>query len=135
MVRLERDLPPDLAGRAELSAAEYRALAGTEPPRRKYGNVPVRVDGEVLDSQAEARRYGELLLLERAGEIGGLLVHPDFDLTVNGVKVATYVADFAYWDRGRFVVEDVKGVRTPLYKLKVRMLAAERGIVVREIEA
>jgi hypothetical protein len=39
MVRLERDLPPELAGRAELSAAEYRALADT-PPRRKYGAVP-----------------------------------------------------------------------------------------------
>jgi hypothetical protein len=101
----------------------------------KYGNRPLEIDGYRFASKAEARRYRELRLMERAGEIGGLLVHPDFPLTVNGVKVATYVADFAYWDRGRFVVEDVKGVRTPLYKLKVRMLAAERGIVVREIEA
>jgi hypothetical protein len=135
MVRLERDLPPELAGRAELSAAEYRALADTPPARNKYGAVPTEIDGRRFDSLAEAARYGELLLRERAGEITGLRVHPRYPLTVEGEQVAVYEADFWYSEGGRPVVEDVKGVRTAAYKLKARLFRALYGLEIREIEA
>jgi hypothetical protein len=91
----------------------------------KYGAIPTTVDNVTFASRAEARRYAELRLLQRSGAIKDLACHPRWPLTVNGLKVATYVADFAYSDAatGRFCVEDVKGVRTPVYKLKRKLMA------------
>lgn len=103
----------------------------------KYHNVPTEIDGERFDSKSEARRYGELRLLERAGEIRELELHPQFSLVVNGRKVATYEADFAYSRQdGRRVVEDVKGgVRTAAYVLKKKLMRACLGIEIVEVEA
>lgn len=103
---------------------------------RKYGNIPVECDGHHFDSKREARVYGELRLLLRAGQISGLEVHPPFPLVVDGVKVATYVADFAYFVDGKRVVVDVKSqpTKTPLYRLKIKLLKAlYPGIDHREI--
>jgi dsDNA-binding SOS-regulon protein len=66
----------------------------------KYGAVRTEVDGISFASKKEARRYSELKLLERAGEIADLQLQPRFPLTVNGVRVCTYVADFQYRDIG-----------------------------------
>jgi hypothetical protein len=136
MVRLERDLPPELAGRAELSAAEYRALTDA-PPARKYGNEPVEVDGHQFASKAEARRYGELLLLARAGEIDQLRVHPRWVLIVNGQVIGHYTADFAYLTGdGREIVEDVKSgpTKTEAYRLRRKLMLALHGIAIVEVE-
>lgn len=104
---------------------------------RKYRNTPVEVDGVKFDSKAEARRYGELLLLLRAGEIAGLEVQPKFVLTVNGVKVCKYFGDFAYVAvNGARVVEDVKSAATrtnPVYRLKKKLLKACEGIDITEV--
>jgi hypothetical protein len=137
VVRLDRDLPPALAGRAELSAAEYRALADA-PPARKYGNEPVVLDGHMFDSRAEAARYGDLLLLRRAGEIDQLRVHPRWVLMVNGQVIGHYTADFAYTTvDGREIVEDVKTsvTRTEAYRLRRKLMLALHGIAVVEVEA
>jgi len=106
----------------------------TSPRRSKYGNRRVSVDGLRFDSQAEARRYEDLRLMEAAGEIARLQVHPRFPLRVGTVLVGTYVADFAYLDRqGLPVVEDVKGVRTAVYRLKRKLMQALHGIDIVEI--
>jgi hypothetical protein len=104
---------------------------------RKYGNKPTEVEGITFHSKAEASRYSELRLLEKAGAIVALTVQPRWPLTVNGYKVGTYVGDFAYSDvvSGRFIVEDVKGVRTPVYRLKSKLMLACHGLVIQEIEA
>lgn len=103
----------------------------------KYRNQPVEIDGIRFDSKAEARRYQELILLERAGEIKDLVLQPRFPIAVKGKLVCTYVGDFQYWDRSadRLVCEDVKGMRTAVYKLKKKLLQAALGIEVREIAA
>lgn len=104
--------------------------------RSKYGAEAVVEDGWRFDSKAEAIRYRELLLRGRAGEIADLELQPVFLIVVNGIRIATYRADFAYRDLqagGAFVVEDVKGVRTPVYRLKKRLVEALHGIVIREI--
>ena len=105
---------------------------------RKYGNVPTDVDGYTFASRAEARRYGELALLLRAGAITDLTVHPRWPLHVNGVKVATYIADFAYSDvkTGALVCEDVKSepTKTALYRIKKKLMMAVHGIVIVEID-
>ena len=101
----------------------------------KYNNRRVTLDGHTFDSVAERRRYQELCLLRAAGELTGLVTHPRFPLVVNGVPIATYEADFGYTETatGRAVVEDVKGVQTPEYKLKKRLVKALHGIDIQEV--
>jgi hypothetical protein len=103
----------------------------------KYGNNVTEVDGYTFASKAEATRYGELKLLAKAGAITDLAIHPSWDLPVNGVIVGRYVGDFVYSDvkTGKLTVEDVKGVRTPVYKLKKRLLLAIHGLEIAEIDA
>lgn len=101
--------------------------------RSKYRNVRVVVDGIKFASKREAKRWGELRLLEQAGRIEWLRRQVAYPLEVNGMAVATYVADFVYHDADSEVVEDAKGVRTPEYKLKKRLMLACLGIEIREV--
>lgn len=101
--------------------------------RSKYNARPTVEGGIRFDSQAEARRYGELRLLQVAGEIMNLEVHPHYPLVVNSEKVGEFVADFSYREKGKVVVEDVKGVRTPLYRIKAKLMHALYQITVKEV--
>lgn len=92
----------------------------------KYGNrqTPCR-HGHMHDSAKEARRCNDLHLLERAGEISGIEQQPMFPIKINGKQVCVYKADFAYLNRaGERVIEDVKGHRTDVYKLKKKLVEA-----------
>lgn len=102
---------------------------------RKYRNIPTVVNGIRFDSRKEANRYKDLLLAHEANEIEDLETQPVFQIEINGKKVCKYVADFRYRDRrtGEIVVEDVKGVRTQVYKLKKKLLKAAHGVDVVEI--
>ena len=80
----------------------------------KYRAVRTEVDGITFASKKEAARYGELKLLEKAGEINGLCCQVSIPLVVNDVQVCRYVCDFMYHPvvDGKiqgWVVEDVKG--------------------------
>jgi hypothetical protein len=107
----------------------------------KYGAIRTEVDGITFASKAEARRYAELKLMERAGAIKDLTLQPRYPIVVEGVPICTYVADFFYFavrDDGRTwrpVIEDVKGVRTPVFKLKAKLVKALYGITVQEVAA
>jgi len=101
--------------------------------RSKYRAIPVVIDGHRFASKAEGRRYTELRLLEQAGEIDNLELQPRFDLIVAGIDVGTYVADFRYLSPAGVVIEDVKGVRTPVYKLKKRLVRALHGVEIVEV--
>lgn len=118
------------------------------PAKSKYRAKPTVVDGVRFHSQKEARRYAELRLLEKAGEIWGLELQPAFPLLVHVMRAAKalaqggtfrigeYRGDFKYHDRAGtvpYVVEDVKGFKTPLYKWKKRHVEAQYGIQIREI--
>lgn len=97
---------------------------------RKFRNVPVEIDGIRFASKAEGRRYSELKLLERAGEIRHLELQRRYQLTAfDGTKVAVYVADFDYTERrtGQHVTEDVKGIATPTFKLKAKLFEGQFG--------
>lgn len=100
--------------------------------RSKYRNIRTIVDGHKFASKKEARRYTELRLLEKAGKIGNLLLQVRFPIYTNGYTVCHYVADFEYWENGMHVIEDCKGFRTPLYKLKAALMQAIRGITIKE---
>lgn len=95
----------------------------------KYRNVRTVVDGLKFDSKAEAARYGELKLLDKAGQIYALQRQRRWPLRVDGVKVSTYISDFDYMDANdRQVVEDVKGMETAVFKLKRKMFEAQYGL-------
>jgi len=100
----------------------------------KYHNRKTIIDGITFDSKKEADRYQYLKLLELAGEIHGLTLQPSYDLIAQGGrKVGKYRADFKYNQNGRLVVEDVKGVRTAVYRLKKRIVEAVHGIQIMEV--
>jgi len=102
----------------------------------KYHARKVVIDGFTFDSQAEGRRYSELLLLCKAGEIRGLETHPRFPLVVNSMRIGDYFADFTYLDQGGArIFEDVKGVKTPVYRLKRKLIKALYGIDILEVAA
>lgn len=113
----------------------------------KYGAEPTVVDGIRFDSKKEAARYAELKLLEKAGEIFGLRLQPEFPLHAHAPgaarRIGVYVADFEYvtehetggpaGTETRLVVEDVKGFKTPLYRWKKKHVEAQYGIEIREV--
>jgi hypothetical protein len=103
----------------------------------KYRARKTTVDGVTFDSMGEARRYQELRLLERAGEISDLCRQVPYALNVNGVHVCDYVADFTYVVRwsGVKAVEDFKGFRTAEYRLKRKLMRACHGIEILETGA
>ena len=102
--------------------------------RSKYNAKKTYVDGIKFDSKAEARRYSELKLLLKAGEISHLELQPRYDLVVNDVKLGFYKADFRYVElaSNEIIVEDVKGVKTPIYNLKKKLMKAIYGIEILE---
>lgn len=85
----------------------------------KFNAKKIVIDGITFDSISEGKRYSELKLLEKAGKIKDLKLQPKFPLLLDE-KNRFYIADFQYIevDTGKEVVEDVKGVKTPVYKLK-----------------
>lgn len=104
----------------------------------KYHARPTEVDGIRFDSLAESRRYCELRLLEAAGEITDLRVHPRYELLPKegGERAVHYEGDFEYREGGRVVCEDVKGVETPVFRLKASMFRRRYpGIELRIINA
>ena len=99
-----------------------------QPKPSKYHNKPTWVDGIRFASQAEAERYGELKWLVRAGTITKLRLQPRYllkeafvDSAGNEVKQMEYVADFEYVEKGKIVVEDVKGEEREVFKLKSKL--------------
>ena len=94
----------------------------------KYKAIKTVVDGITFDSKKEARRYGQLKMLVSAGQISELKLQPRFDLIVNGKKCGFYKADFDYIEAGKRVIEDVKGMKTPVYNLKKKLVKAIYGV-------
>lgn len=105
------------------------------PKKSKYGAVKTEVDGIKFDSKHEALHYQELRLLEQAGEITNLRLQVPFELIPKskyGMPIR-YIADFTYNDlNGQLIVEDAKGVKTPVYRLKRRMMAEIYNIEIKE---
>lgn len=119
----------------------------------KYNAKKVIYDGITFDSRKEMRRYGELTMLERAGKITDLRMQvkyvlipvqrePDIIGPKGGrkpgkllEKECAYYADFVYHDlsNGETIVEDTKGMRTPEYIIKRKLMLWVHGIRVREV--
>jgi hypothetical protein len=96
----------------------------------KYFARRVIVDGNKFHSKKEAKRYGELKILEKAGKITNLRLQVRYKIVVQSV----YVADFVYddLDRDSHIVEDAKGYRTREYLRKKKLMKAQHGIEILE---
>lgn len=121
----------------------------------KYGARKVQLDGKTFDSRKEARRFQELRLLERAGQITNLELQKEFELIpaqyeqltreeyIKGKgkktkgkcieRACKYRADFYYIENGREVVEDTKGFKTKDYIIKRKLMLYVHGIKIKEI--
>ena len=81
----------------------------------------------VFDSVLEARRYKQLALLERAGEIKNLklqvpfLLQESFRKNGKTYRKIEYIADFVYEEKGQTIVEDTKGIKTDVFKIKQKL--------------
>lgn len=123
--------------------------------RRKYGNKKITADGQVFDSKKEYKRFCELSLLERAGEITNLQKQvpyllipeqraPSTEVYKKGSRAGqpkpgpvlerrvVYIADFVYQQNGETVVEDTKGIKTKEYIIKRKLLLYRYGIRIKE---
>lgn len=97
--------------------------------RNKYNAEPTVIDGIRFDSKSEGHRYMELKLLLRAGEIDDLELQPKYMLQGSfksqgkTYRAITYKADFRYLEctTGAIVVEDVKGCKTEVFKIKEKL--------------
>ncbi len=117
--------------------------AGKRPRKSKYGNKRVEYMGKMFDSIGERDRYIFLKDCERRGEIRNLRCQVSFDLEVNGVLICRYIADFVYelcddeipgTLMNKTVVEDYKGMKTPIYKLKEKLMLACHDIEIRVVK-
>lgn len=106
----------------------------------KYGSKKTEIDGVTFDSKKEAKRYQELRILEKAGEIKDLRRQVKFELIpsqrIDGrvaERAVEYRADFVYIQDGKQVVEDTKGFRTKDYIIKRKLMLYRYGIKIHEI--
>lgn len=111
----------------------------------KYGNRKVTTPDGTFDSVKEYSRWQELKLLQRAGEIHDLQRQVPFVLIPKQKdecgkvveRELKYIADFVYlandgtgWHR---VVEDVKGLKTEVYRIKKKLMLYRNGIKIQEV--
>lgn len=106
----------------------------------KYRNIKTVIDNIKFDSKKESYRYLELKQLQKQGKISDLTLQPKFILEINGCKICNYIADFSYYVQDsrtkaiclNRVVEDVKGMKTAVYRLKKKLMKACHGIDILE---
>ena len=104
----------------------------------KYHAKKTVVDGMTFDSRREADRYLVLKSMEEDGDIEDLRrqvryeLVPAFDVDGKHCRPVFYVADFVYVEDGKTVVEDVKGMKTDVYRLKSKLFARRYGMSIKE---
>ena len=108
----------------------------------KFGAKRTEIDGITFASKHEAERYIELKYMERAHLISDLQLQRVF--TLIGAqrdkegkiieRPCKYIADFVYKDKdGKTVVEDAKGMRTDVFRIKKKLMLSIYGIRVQEV--
>ncbi len=133
--RLGRPVPANILrqlGMEELPAAAQAVMESVSARVKtpKYGNIKTEVDGAMLDSRREARRWKELKLLMAAGEIAGVARQAPFRLAAK----ITYYADFVLlYPDGHYTVEDAKGIKTQAYNIKKKLMKERFGIEIKEV--
>lgn len=151
------DMPRGMKALYEAQLAKEREKQPKEEPPNvqksagsKYRAEPCAIGGMKFASKKEARRWAELYAMEQRGEISGLQTQVRFVLIPaqrepdeigpkGGIKPgkviekeAAYIADFVYTANGVQVVEDTKGMRTDVYRLKRKLMLWVHNIRIKE---
>jgi hypothetical protein len=128
----------------------YPITTAEKKKKSKYGNKKVIIDRIKFDSQKEGNRYIELKQKERLGLIFDLKLQVKYELQpsfkINGktIRAMNYIADFVYREtikneegtrelKYKTIVEDTKGYRTDVYKLKKKLFMHKYGIEIEEV--
>ena len=140
------DMPPRMrelyAKQAASDAGAQQTAQSAAKTQQKYKNQKSERGAVRFDSQKEARRYDELMVMLRAEIITDLRLQPQFTLqesylTENGqrIRAIRYTADFSYRFGGKLVVEDVKSkpTRTKEYLRNKKMMRSKYGIDIQEV--
>lgn len=142
-IRFE-DLSPEYQRQAlaQFAAAQAERAEKAEV-RSKYGNVKDSRGEIKFDSRKEARRFDELLTMQKAGQIHDLKLQADFTLqeaftTITGerVRAIKYRADFTYRQKnGDLIVEDVKSraTKTAQYRMKKKLMLERLKLEIVEV--
>lgn len=118
----------------------------TNMEKSKYGNKKTTYKGIKFDSKGECERYKELKLLENIGKIEELKtqvkfkLQPSYKIGNKTIRAITYVADFTYYSIKKkngiefrdFIVEDFKGYKTQVYRIKKKMFEYKYGVEIKE---
>lgn len=121
-----------------MNAMLGRVVAGYAGVRKanKYKAKPILVDGIRFPSMKQGERYKQLKILQAADRIRNLRLEVPYAIKVKDATVCIYRADFVYEEyasqQWTEVVEDVKGMKTPVYNLKKKLMKACHGIEIRE---
>ena len=105
----------------------------------KYKNKKAEYKGMLFDSKKELSRYLILEDMQNKGQIKNLkrqvpfILVPSFNLEKKRYREMKYIADFVYEENGKQIVEDVKGIRTDVYKLKKKLMAYIYEIEIKEV--
>lgn len=114
-----------------ITPQQFKELA-FKPKNSKYRNKITEVEGIKFHSKKEAKRYSHLSLLLRDGKITDFKRQVKYPIIINGVKICDYVADFVVtYPSGTVVVEDVKGLVLPMFKIKAKLMEVVNGIKIK----
>ena len=107
--------------------------------QNKYHNIKCELGGIKFDSKKEMYRWIYLKQLENIGKINNLSrqvryeLQPSYEINGKKVRAITYIADFVYEENGQIIVEDSKGMRTDVFKLKKKLFEYKYGIEIKEV--
>lgn len=108
--------------------------------RNKFGVSPKEQrtwNGKVYDSKGEMKYRHFLEVLKKSADPDMLVLEIEeqvkYPITINNQLICSYILDFkvTYSDRIEYV--DFKGVKTPIYKLKKKMMKALYNIDIKEV--
>lgn len=115
---------------AKMNLAEYNQQKKGKKGQPRIKNAR-KVDTPFgrFDSGAEYERFCELLRQQIIGEISGLRTQVGYAVSINGIHICEWIADFVYVINatGEEVKEDLKGHQTDVFKLKRKMVEAYHG--------
>lgn len=96
----------------------------------KYNNIKTVVDGIKFDSKREAFYYLYYKRLQESKVINNLKLQTSIKFDIDGKHIFTFKPDFEYDDEYGHHYIDVKGVETPVFRLKKKLIEAKYKIII-----
>lgn len=102
--------------------------------KSKYHAIKTTINGITFASKREAYYYQIYSRLQELGQIKNLQMQTSIPFLINGKKMFTYKPDFEFDDDKGHHIIDVKGVLTPVFKLKKKLIEAQYNIEIEVVK-